>query len=71
MRLTKLTARTDVEFRMPPRIEGPSAWYGPEVARRTDWIEYLSRTEVQEVERAAKRLASKSGDIVAIRSTDF
>ena len=62
---------TNIEFRLPPEIKGPSAWYGPDLARRTDWIEYLSRTEVEEVERAAKRLASESRDIVAIRSMDF
>jgi hypothetical protein len=56
---------------LPPEIEGPSAWYGPDLTQRTNWLEYLSSAEVEEVERAAKNLASESRDIVAIRREDF
>jgi hypothetical protein len=62
---------SDTLSRLPPEIEGPSAWYGPDLTRRQDWLEYLSTTEVEEVERAVKRLASESFDIVTMRSTDF
>jgi hypothetical protein len=41
------------------------------LTQRADWIENLSPTEVSEVERAVKRLASESCDIVTIRSEDF
>jgi TfdA family taurine catabolism dioxygenase TauD len=61
----------DTLLRLPPEIEGPSAWYGPDLSRRQDWLEYLSTTEVEEVERAVKRLASDSCDIVTMRSIDF
>lgn len=41
---------------LPPPIAGPSAWYGPEVARRADWIEPLSPAELREIESASRRL---------------
>src|SRR5713226_10356192 len=61
----------DTLLRLPPEIKGPSAWYGPDLTRRPHWIEYLSPTEVVEVERAVKRLTSESCHIVRIRSEDF
>ncbi len=62
---------TDALLSLPPEIQGPSAWYGPELARRADWLEYLSPTEVSEVERAMSRLVSERHDIVTIRGEDF
>jgi hypothetical protein len=56
---------------LPPEIQGPSAWYGPDLQRRQDWIEYLSPTEVDEVETAVKQLEQKSTDICSIVSEDF
>ena len=61
----------DTLLRLPPEIKGPSAWYGPDLTRHPHWIEYLSPTEVVEVERAVKRLASDSCDIAMIRREDF
>src|SRR5262245_3120762 len=62
---------SDSSLNLPPEIDGPSAWYGPELARSSEWIENLSSTEISEVERAAKRLASSSREIVTIRKQDF
>lgn len=62
---------SDTLLRLPDEIQGPSAWYGPDLARRSDWLEYLSSTELEEVERAVKRLASQSRDILTISSEDF
>jgi hypothetical protein len=39
---------------LPPEVGGPSAWYGPEVARRSDWIQALSSTEIAEIELAVR-----------------
>jgi TfdA family taurine catabolism dioxygenase TauD len=61
----------DTLLRLPPEIKGPSAWYGPDLTKRPQWLEYLSPTEVEEVERAVKRLDSESCDIVSIRNEDF
>src|SRR5690349_9147718 len=63
---------TDMQLSLPSEIEGPSAWYGRDLTRRSDWLEYLSSTEVAEIELATKRLASlESCDIVSITSADF
>ncbi|MCB1744712.1 MAG: TauD/TfdA family dioxygenase, partial [Gammaproteobacteria bacterium] len=40
------------------RIDGPLAWYGPEMAARTDWIHHFSATELAELERAVEGVAA-------------
>ena len=39
---------------LPPRIEGPGAWYGPDLAAQGGWIETLSADEVEELATAAQ-----------------
>ena len=56
---------------LPPAIKGPSAWYGPDLDKERDWIEYLSSAEVAEINTAVKRLAIQSTDITSIASDDF
>jgi len=56
---------------LPPEIRGRSAWYGPELARSTDWIARLSKTEIAEVESAMRRLVESSFDLTSISSQDF
>jgi Taurine catabolism dioxygenase TauD, TfdA family len=56
---------------LPPEIQEPSAWYGPETLTRRDWIEYLSEAEGAEIERATKPLAVAQAEITAIRRDDF
>jgi hypothetical protein len=56
---------------LPPEIQEPSAWYGPEMLDCRDWIEDLSEGEIAEVERATKRLAASHADITAIGRDDF
>jgi len=56
---------------LPPEIQGSSAWYGPEMLTRHDWIEPLSETEISEVERATKPLAEMRADIASVRRVDF
>src|SRR5262245_29767258 len=56
---------------LPPEIQGASAWYGPEMHTRRDWIEHLSETEIAEVERATRPLAEASVDIASIHRDDF
>ncbi len=62
---------TDVFHDLPSEICGPSAWYGPELDARRDWIEALSEDEVAEVERATRRLVDAQVDIPTIRRDDF
>src|SRR5690349_18619017 len=66
--------RSLVTDTLPPDIADRSAWYGPELARSTDWIARLSESEIAEVESAMGRLAAlpeSSVDLTSISSRDF
>ena len=56
---------------LPPEIGDASAWYGPDLKGRTDWIERLSEAEIAEVESAAKELAKSFVDLTLISSDNF
>jgi hypothetical protein len=56
---------------LPPVIRGPSAWYGPTMADRTEWLEQLSPDEVEEIEIAGRRLAQTNVDWQNMRREDF
>jgi hypothetical protein len=56
---------------LPPAAAGPSAWYGPDVAARSDWIERLSPAEIAEVEGAAQRLMRAAVDWQTVDPADF
>ena len=56
---------------LPPEIGDASAWYGPELMDRTDWIAHLSRAEIAEVESAVRELAESSADLTSIKSRNF
>src|SRR5438874_2089654 len=59
---------------LPPEIGDSSAWYGPNLTGRTDWIERLSEAEVAEVESATRRLAELTEsfvDLTSIKTKDF
>jgi hypothetical protein len=61
----------EVHTILPPEIGDASAWYGPDLKERSDWIEHLSETETAEVESAARSLAESSFDLTSITSEDF
>ena len=42
---------------LPPPVRDSSAWYGSDLAAKTDWIEHLSETEIAEVETAVRQFA--------------
>jgi hypothetical protein len=56
---------------IPQAIPAPSAWYGPQMAASSEWIEQLSPTENAEVEAAARPLVSAGQDIPSISQNDF
>jgi len=58
-------------FELPPEQTGAAAWYGPEMAGRTDWQMPLSPAEIAEVETATRALASREADIAAITPNEF
>lgn len=66
-----MSASPIVSNDLPPPLKGASAWYGPDVAKRDDWILVLSPQEVAEVEAAVAPLAAAESDIARIRRQDF
>jgi hypothetical protein len=56
---------------LPPAIGGSSAWYGPDVADRAEWVERLSPAELSEIERASQRLTQAEIDWQTLRHDDF
>jgi hypothetical protein len=61
-----------MSFELPPEQTGEAAWYGPEMAKRSDrWLMPLSAVEIAEVEAAAKSLAAREADIAAFAERDF
>src|SRR5579871_2865735 len=56
---------------LPPAITGPSAWYGPDLANRTNWIEPLRPAEIAEIETASRHLAQTEIDWLSLRPEDF
>jgi hypothetical protein len=58
-------------FELPPEQTGAAAWYGPEMARRNDWLMTLAPSEVAEIEQATGALAAREADIAAVTADDF
>ena len=56
---------------LPPAIDGPSAWYGPDIAGQSEWIEPLSAAELAEIESASRRLAHAEPDWQTLHADDF
>jgi hypothetical protein len=56
---------------LPPPVEGPSVWYGPDMMKRSDWIHTLSDADQPEIERAMRPLAERQADIARITKADF
>ena len=55
---------------LPPEVRDKSAWYGPKLATRNDWIEHLSRDEIAELEHSIHELNRSSNVIANINSND-
>lgn len=55
---------------LPPEIQDRSAWYGSDLAKRTDWIERLDETEIAEVQDAVHRLAESRIDLASLTVDD-
>ena len=61
----------ELMLELPPALGGPSAWYGPDIALRTEWIELLSPAELAEIESASERLARREIDWQTLSHDDF
>lgn len=47
-------------------VSGPFVWYGPEMAKRADWIRPLAPAEIAELEAAVQRLDATGIDVAEI-----
>jgi hypothetical protein len=56
---------------LPPEQTNAAAWYGPEMAGRTDWLWRLSAADIAEIERATAALTARDADIAGITARDF
>lgn len=56
---------------LPPQQDVPAAWYGPQMARREDWLLQLDREEVDEVERALRAWSDEGEGPAPLRAADF
>jgi hypothetical protein len=48
---------------LPPEVRDASAWYGPDLASRGDWIEHMTDTEIAEVESAILEAQRSNRDL--------
>jgi hypothetical protein len=60
-----------MSFELPPEQTGAAAWYGPEIAKRNDWIMPLGAAEVAEIEAATRALVARDADIAVLKPRDF
>jgi hypothetical protein len=60
-----------MSFELPPEQTGAASWYGPEIAKRSDWQMPLSAAEVAEVETATRALVARDADIAVLKPQDF
>ncbi len=56
---------------LPPEQTGPAAWYGPDMARRTDWIVSLTPADIAEIEAACRPLVAREADIAGVTRAGF
>lgn len=56
---------------LPPPIEGEAAWYGPDMARSSEWLYELDRAELAEIEAAMRPLVQREVEIGQMRKEDF
>jgi hypothetical protein len=56
---------------LPSCIEDPSAWRGPVMAARTDWIETLAQSELQELAHASEPWLGDDRDLTSLSRDRF
>lgn len=52
-------------------FENAQAWYGPEVANRTDWIHELGEGERDEIDRAVRHAQASGRELIELTREDF
>ncbi|MCY7305335.1 MAG: TauD/TfdA family dioxygenase [Rhodoferax sp.] len=67
---TSMQQTADKIFNLPEHQETPAAWYGPDMAGRSDWIEHFAAAELDELAAAGAVLADPGVDLAALRAAD-
>jgi hypothetical protein len=62
----KSVTHSSTDPRLPSEVRDASAWYGPDLASRGDWIEHLIDAEIAEVESAILEAERSNLDLSAI-----
>jgi hypothetical protein len=58
-------------FEMPAEITGPSAWYGPQMAERAEWVHPLDGAEIAEIASAVRSLEASGLEPTALKREAF
>jgi hypothetical protein len=56
---------------LPDEIAGPAAWYGPQVATRSDWATTVGGEEIAEIELAVRGLEESGVEPATLGREDF
>lgn len=59
------------EAPLPPRVNGPSAWVGAEIAESQPWVIQLTDAEVAEVEQAVSHSLASGIDLRTLGASEF
>lgn len=55
---------------LPPHLDTPAAWYGPDMAARSDWSETWTDAELAEIGSVSAVLAQGTQDLALLRAED-
>lgn len=66
-----MTTSRQPASRPPRRIDGPSAWRGPDLAQRTDWLEQLDEREIAEIDAAVATFMRSGAGYGSVRPATF
>jgi hypothetical protein len=58
-------------FELPPEIVGPSAWFGPDIAARTDWVHKFGSDQLAEIESAVRGMGTADIGPAGLRRAAF
>src|SRR4030095_10581747 len=66
----KSTTHSLTDTTLPPEVRDASAWYGSDLAGRTDWIEHLTETEIAEVRSVSLEVERSNLDLATINAEE-
>jgi hypothetical protein len=54
-----------------PTFDNAQAWYGPDMAKRDEWIHTFTADEIADIDHAVRHAEASGRDIVDLRTADF